>query len=162
MSYIEAKLDGDTDALLERLRKLSAINRADVMHAIAEGIRTSTEERFRTETAPDGRKWTPSIRAQEEGGKTLTKTAALKKSIRAQSGIAGAAVGTNLIYAATHQYGDERTIRAKNGRYLRFKVNGQWVSVPSVRVSIPARPFLGISSEDEEDIKDILDEVFKE
>lgn len=162
MSSVSVRIDGEVEELLARLNQMSEIDRAGVMNAIAEGIRTSTLERFRSEESPEGSKWKPSIRAERKGGKTLTKSAGLKNSIKAQADGSGAAVGTNLIYAATHQFGAERTIRAKKSRYLRFQIGDRWVSVPSVRVNIPARPFLGISQEDKEEIKEILDEVFEE
>lgn len=162
MSSISVRIDGDVDKLIARLNQMSGIDKAGIMNAIAEGIRTSTLERFRSEESPEGTKWKPSIRATRQGGKTLTKSAGLKNSIRAQADGSGAAVGTNMAYAATHQFGDERTIRAKKSRYLRFQIGDRWVSVPSVRVNIPARPFLGISKEDEEEIKAMLDEIFGE
>ena len=74
----------------------------------------------------------------------------------------GLAVGTNDIRAATHQFGDKRTIRAKNKPYLTFKIGKQWKRAVSVKVNIPARPFLGISAQDEQDIKDTLEEILKE
>lgn len=162
MSSVSVRLEGDTEKLIARLKSMEDINKAGVMNAIAEGLRTSTVERFRSEESPEGTKWKPSIRATEKNGKTLTMSAALKNSIHAQADASGAAVGTNLIYAATHQFGDERTIRAKNSKYLRFQIGGKWVSVPSVRVKIPARPFLGISQEDEDEIRAILEEVLGE
>lgn len=162
MSSISVRIDGEVDALLARLNQMAGIDKAGTMNAIAEGLRTSTLERFQSEESPEGTRWKPSIRAARQGGKTLTKSVGLKNSIRAQSDGTGAAVGTNLVYAATHQFGDERTIRARNGKYLRFQLGDRWVSVPSVRVNIPARPFLGVSKEDEEDIRLILHEVFEE
>ena len=162
MSSISVRLDGEVDGLLARLKQMSDIDKAGVMNAIAEGLRTSTVERFSSEESPEGTKWKPSIRTTRQGGKTLTKSVGLKNSIKAQADGTGAAVGTNLVYAATHQFGDERTIRAKKGSYLRFQIGDRWVSIPSVRVNIPARPFLGISKDDEEEIKAILDEIFEE
>ena len=162
MSSVSVRLEGDTEQLLERLKSMQNVDKAGVMNAIAEGLRTSAVERFRSEETPDGRKWETSIRARQKGGKTLTKTAALKTSIKAQADESGLAVGTNLVYAATHQFGDDRTIRAKNSKYLHFQIGDRWVSVPSVRVSIPARPFLGISDEDSREIHDILEEIFEE
>ena len=165
MSSVSVKVDvdGNIDQLIIRLDRISGIDKAGVMNAIGEGLRTSTQERFRTGTAPDGSSWEPSTRASEKKkGKTLVKSGALKNSIRARSDAFGAAVGTNKIYAATHQFGDERTIRAKNGKYLKFKIGDRFVSVPSVRVSIPARPFLGVSQSDDEEIRELLNEVFEE
>ncbi|MCM1258426.1 MAG: phage virion morphogenesis protein [Roseburia sp.] len=162
MSSVSVRLDGELDELLARLNQMSGIDKAGVMNAIAEGLRASTLERFQSEESPEGSKWKPSIRATRKGGKTLTASASLKNSIEAEADGSGAAVGTNLIYAATHQFGADRTIRAKNSRYLRFQIGDRWVSVPSVRVNIPARPFLGVSKEDEADIKEILEEIFEE
>ena len=162
MSSIRAEKSGDTDELLQRLNRLSHLETRGVLNSIAEGLRTSTVERFTEEKTPEGTSWKPSIRAQEEGGKTLTKTTQLKTSIRSEVSDSGLAVGTNDVRAATHQFGDERTIRAKNKKYLTFKIGGQWKRVASVKVSIPPRPFLGISEEDEQDIKDTLEEIFEE
>lgn len=162
MSSISIRLEGEMDNLLKRLEAMASTDRAGIMAAMAETLRTSTVERFNTQTSPPGDRWHPSVRADSEGGKTLTKSAVLKNSINAQSDSTGAAVGTNTVYAATHQFGDKRTIRAKGSGYLRFKIPGRWVSVPSVRVNIPARPFLGVSKEDENEIKALIDDAFGE
>ena len=162
MASIRAELSGGTDALLRRLNRLGNLETRGILNSIAEGLRTSTVERFMEERSPEGETWKASIRAQEEGGKTLTKTTQLKNSIRSEVGEGGLAVGTNDIRAATHQFGDERTIRAKNKKYLTFRIGGQWKRAASVRVSIPPRPFLGVSEQDEQDIKDALEEIFEE
>ncbi|MCM1120108.1 MAG: phage virion morphogenesis protein [bacterium] len=162
MSSVKVSLSGDTDELLRRLNQMGSLDVQGILRSMAEGLRTSTVERFTEEKAPDGTSWKPSIRAKEENGKTLTKTAQLKTSIRSEVSDKGLAVGTNDIRAATHQFGDKRTIRARNKRYLTFKIGGQWHRALSVDVNIPARPFLGISKEDEQDIKDILEEAFEE
>ena len=162
MSSIRAEMSGDTDALLQRLNKLKNLEKRGVLNSIAEGLRTSTVERFQSEKSPEGVGWTPSIRTRESGGKTLTDTTTLKTSIHSQADESGLAVGTNDIRAATLQFGDERTIRAKNAKYLTFKVGGQWRRAASVRISIPPRPFLGISDEDELDIRESLEDIFKE
>lgn len=47
-------------------------------------------------------------------------------------------VGTNVVYGPIHEYGG--TIRAKRGRFLRFRIGRRWVAVR--RVTIPPRPFL--------------------
>lgn len=149
------------DALLRRLKELRDVDTADTMQAIAEGLRTSTVERFGVTISPEGKKWRTSIRARETGGKTLTKTANLKNSIRAESDATGLAIGTNSIYAATHQFGDKRVIRPKRAKVLRWQMNGRWISKKKVQVDIPARPFLGISEEDANEIQDMLDEMIR-
>ena len=118
MSSVRAELSGETDELLQRLNRLSHLETRGVLNSIAEGLRTSTVERFTEEKSPEGTSWKTSIRAREEGGKTLTKTTQLKNSIRSEVSDGGLAVGTNDIRAATHQFGDERTIRAVSYTHL--------------------------------------------
>ena len=162
MPGIEAKLSGDTEKLLKKLGSLGSLKTKGAMNAIAEALRTSTVERFEKEEGPDGKKWKTSIRASSEGGKTLTKTGVLKNSIRAKADSISAAIGTNDIRAATHQFGDTRTIRAKNKPYLAFQVDGKWRRVKEVTIHIPARPFLGVSPEDEKEIQGTILDLLEE
>ena len=162
MSSVSVKVDGDVQRLMQRLGRIADMDKAGINNAIAEGLRTSTIERFQAEKSPEGKKWKQSIRAREEGGKTLTKSTALRSSIRSDSSADGLAIGTNDIRAATHQFGDTRIIKAKRKKALRFRVNGRWVSKKEVKVTIPARPFLGVSEEDEEEIKELLCKALEE
>lgn len=162
MSSIQVKVDGDRRRLLKRLSIMAEVDLKGLNKSIAEGLRTSTIQRFRAEKDPEGKRWKPSIRARQEGGKTLTKTAKLKTSIRSTASAAGFAVGTNDIRAATLQFGDERTIHPRRGPVLRFKVDGKWVSAKEVHIKIPARPFLGISEEDDKEIQKALEEALEE
>ena len=56
----------------------------------------------------------------------------LRRSITHEVKPLEAKVGTNLVYAPIHEFGG--TIRAKKAKYLRFKVNGQWVSKKQVTI----------------------------
>lgn len=159
---VNIRLQGDVEGLLRRMEALSGINKNAILASAGESIKTSTVERFREERSPDGTRWRGSIRAEQTGDKTLTDTEVLRKSIHRISGSNSVAVGTNVIYAATHQFGDERTIRARNSDYLKFKVRGRWVNVREVRVTIPARPFLGISDEDKDEIREIIEDAVRE
>ena len=150
----DIRLEGDTRAMLRRIRSFSEIDRRSINAALAEGVRESTLERFRQSKGPDGRRWKSSKRAILEGGKTLVKTGQLRNSIHARSDASGFAVGTNAKHAATHQFGEPgRIIRARRKKVLRFQYNGKWVSKKQVRVKIPARPFLGLSDEDMQEMK---------
>lgn len=154
MSSISIRVDGDASKLLARMKGLSNIDKKSLNEALAEGSRESTLERFKRSRDPSGKRWKTSIRAAQSGGKTLIDTAQLRNSIKSAADETGFAVGTNVIHAATHQLGDpKRTIRAKTARGLRFRVNGHFVTKQQVEVSIPARPFLGISDDDMEEIK---------
>jgi phage gpG-like protein len=61
-------------------------------------------------------------------------------------------VGTNAPYAGVHQRG--ATIRAKPGKRLAFRIGRATIFARSV--TIPARPFLGVSQEDREEIVEIF------
>ena len=90
-------------------------------------------------------------------------TGQLKGSINARATEEGAEVGTNLVYAATHQFGASgRVIRAKNKPYLAFEYHGRTIRKKQVTVNIPARPFLGISDEDRQEIKSLVEEALSE
>lgn len=162
MSSIRVEVTGDMRWLFKRLRRLSNVDMKGINNSLAEGLRTSTLERFRTEKDPEGKKWKTSIRVREEGGRTLTKTAKLKTSIHSTSSAAGFAVGTNDIRAATLQFGTDRIIKPRRGPVLRFKVNGKWISTKQVHIRIPARPFLGISEDDDREIKKALEDALEE
>jgi phage gpG-like protein len=73
----------------------------------------------------------------------------LKNSIGYEASPSMVAVGTSVEYASTHQEG--ATIEAKSSQGLRFQVGGRWVTKKAV--TVPARPFIGISAEDETQAK---------
>lgn len=161
------RIDGDTRRLMNRLKQLAEIDKKGINQVIAQDIKTSTRNRFRTEKAPDGKKWEPSARVQAEGGKTLVKSAVLKNSIKYKSDASGFAVGTNTIYAATHQLGAKNrriTIKARTSKGLIFKIGDQWYRKKqvTVKINIPARPFLGFSEDDLAEMKGTIEDFFKE
>ena len=57
------RLEGETAALLRKMRRYSEIDRRSLNMALGEGVRESTLERFKEGRAPDGRRWKTSIRA---------------------------------------------------------------------------------------------------
>jgi phage gpG-like protein len=62
-------------------------------------------------------------------------------------------VGVPYAWARVHQFG--ATIRAKNVPYLRFLIRGKgWAS--KKQVTIPARPWLGVSTDDSTAIVGII------
>ena len=116
----------------------------NVAEAALEQIATSFEQ----ERDPYDRPWQKSLRADLEGGQTLSDTGRLRRSFTYQASDRGFVVGTNVRYAAIHQYGG--TIRPKRARYLRFRLaggsskrkggRGGWVQTK--QVSLPPRPFV--------------------
>lgn len=162
MSSIQVRVTGEDRQLFRRLRALGDIDMKGVNRAMAEALRTGTVERFQTEKTPEGGRWESSIRAAENGQKTLTQTGQLKRSIRVRANEAGFAVGTNDIRAATLQFGDRRTIRARDGGRLIFRIGGQWRRAREVTVTIPARAFLGVSEDDDAEIRSMLESMLEE
>lgn len=152
MSSIRVEIDPE---LIGRLRALEEADIAGAMAAAGEAIRTSVLERFDTGKDPEGRAWKKSIRAQQDGGKTLSASRDLATSIHVESSAKGVEVGTNKEYAAIHQFGG--TIRAKGDGLLRFKIGDQWISKKSIKM--PARPYLGINEEDIREITHIIEDA---
>ena len=155
-------LSGDWSRFEKKLQKLVFFDFTGLHKEIGEALVSSTRQRFRTETGPDGRKWPKSQRAAKEQGLTLTDTARLKNSINARAQADGVEVGTNLIYAGVMQGDDGKdvTIKAKRKKYLRFRSGGSWAMKKAV--TIPARPFIGISQADVEEIREILNDRIEE
>jgi phage virion morphogenesis protein len=137
------------DSLVEqRLAALAARagNLFPLFDRIGLMLESTTIERFDDERDPDGAPWKPSIRARETGGKTLTDSARLKQSITYRAGSDQVEVGTNVRYAGIHQTGG--TIRGKSGP-LKFKLPG-------------GRAFLGLSSEDREEVIALTEDYIAE
>lgn len=149
----EARID---DAqVLGAIHRLLALGRnaTPVMRDIGALGENSTRLRFRTETGPDGKRWKPSLRARIHGGRTLTKDGHLSGSISSNAGSDFAEWGVNRIYAALMHFGG--IVRAKVAGALRFRLaNGAFATVK--KVTIPARPFLGIDDNDRNDILDLV------
>ena len=141
------RIDGDTKKLIRRLKNISEVDRKGINAALGQSMRESTMERFKQGRGPDGKKWPQSIRVQQDGGSTLVRTARMRNSIHTKSDITGFAVGTNTIYAGTHQFGAPRTIR-------------HWVTKRQVKIVIPARPYLGMSEEDLAEVKHTVEDAY--
>lgn len=127
------QVNQDIDALLNNKNTLP------LMDDLGRVIKADTLLNFRNQASPDGKSWAPTHR----GGQILRDTGRLRNSINYQTvGIDTVFIGTNLVYAATHQLG--ATIKAKNAPYLKFMIGGSFIS--KKQVTIPARPFLGLGS----------------
>jgi phage virion morphogenesis protein len=130
------------------------------MVEIGEALVSSTNRRFEEGQAPDGSPWPPSIRAQLTGGTTLVESGRLRDSITYEADASSVRVGTNVLYAAIHQFGG--TIRARGGGRLTFRLPADLGFVSPESVQIPARPFLGISEEDEAEILGVLEDWLRD
>ena len=145
-----------------RLKGLHAgvADKTPLMQRLSVYLEESTHDHFITGEAPDGQRWTPSIRAQLTGGDTLRDRGHLMNSFVPFHDAETAGVGSNDIRARLLHGGGK--VEAKGGA-LFF----QWPGGGGMRmlksVTIPARPIVGVSAEDREEIPalvaDYLDEV---
>ncbi len=147
----------EDQAAIVALKRLIGVvsDRKPVMREIASALEASTTERFYDERDPDGAQWIPSERRRQGSPRpTLTLSSMLRDSITHRATADEAIVGTNKIYAATHQFG--ATIRPKKpgGRLAFAAADGAFVLAREV--TIPARPFLGISAGDQAEIEAII------
>ena len=128
---------GGLDRAIERSARRLA-DRKRLMATVGEALVSGATQRFVDEEDPQGKKWTPSQRAEREGGKTLTDTARLLRSLdyAATNDKVMVGAGSNVKYASIHHFGGQA------GR-------GQ-------KTTIPARPYIGVSRVDMEEVRAIL------
>lgn len=152
---VRMDIDG-ADATLAALGGALARARSPrgLMDQIGAELAKSAKLRFTTNEGPAGGPWPPSIRARMLGGRTLVQRGRLRDSITHEASDSSVAIGTNVVYAAIHQVGGK--ITAKTAKGLRFRLPGGLGSRTVKSVTIPARPFLGVSGEDEGVIKTLV------
>ncbi|WP_353141344.1 phage virion morphogenesis protein [Acinetobacter pragensis] len=132
-----------------------------LMHNIGSVLEHNTKQRINTGIGTDDKPWQKSWRAKLQGGTTLRDTSRLYNSIKytVLDGGKRVVVGTNVFYAPVMHYG--ATIRAKTGKYLKFKTTmGGWAQIQSV--IIPPRPFLGMSVDDSQEVLFEIEEYLLE
>lgn len=141
----ELEFSGD---LAERLDRLATVvsDLSPMLDEMGAALVSGTQRRFELGMAPDGSQWLPSRRASEEGGQTLIKDGHLRDSITHTVEGDTVHVGSDRIYAAIHQFGGD--IKPTKGKFLVFQAGAGMVFAR--KVTIPARPFLGLSDSDSE------------
>lgn len=133
---LKVSVEVEAGRIQDAFNRLLATDRGLVRAAlknIGEYLVEATQGNFDAERAPSGAPWAPlkpKTLRRKRTQKILTESRRLRDSIVWQlEGAGELAVGTNVIYAATHQFG---------------------------RGEIPARPFLGLSAADRDEIVEIL------
>lgn len=159
MFTVEVK-DKQIEATLSGLdAKLT--NAAPLMSQIAELLLDSTIERFQTGTAPDGSPWAPksstTIAAYKARGEAVslkpligaTRSLSSPTNFATSSGEDWARVSSLAIQSAVMHFG------AKKGAFGSYQGKGFGGTTPTISIpwgDIPARPFMGISEADEENV----------
>jgi phage virion morphogenesis protein len=172
------------DILADLKNPLESQNYEKMKRSIMAQIIRQKDMVFQREVSPDGNQWAKLSQMAEERRnekrsknpvknengevkyafhKVLQDTGTLRNSVSAPVAPHGirstigdeVQVGTNLNYAATHQYGAD--IRPTKAKALAIPMAGGGV-VFAKHVRIPSRPFLGFSSDgkDEQEIQKII------
>ena len=149
------EVHGDWRRLTKVLNRLENVDFNKLHENIGEVLISTTHERFKNGRAPNGSKWKRGLKGT---GQTLVESRLLRNSITKRFSRAGVEVGTNVKYALINQRGG--TIRAKKAKYLRFKVGSRCAMKKLVK--IPARPFIGISADDKQEILRLFRETISE
>ena len=142
--------DAETRAALNRLVAAGG-DLTPAMREIGEHLLNTTRQRFTDEQDPAGVPWAPlsehtKRRKRRNADKILTESGALRgHGLVYRAGRDEVEVGSPLIYAGTHQFGADKGAFGSTGRGL-----------PIPWGDIPARPFLGLSDDDEGAILRIL------
>ena len=134
LDYYDSELRHTIERLTHRLSDLRP-----AMADIGEYMLLATRGRYDKQEAPDGTKWTPlkpSYAKQKRRQKNalagiLTLSGQLRDTITYEAFSDAVVIGSNKIYAATHQLGRDEA-------------------------NIPARPYLGVSEVDRTEIREIL------
>ncbi|MAO55660.1 MAG: phage virion morphogenesis protein [Rhodospirillaceae bacterium] len=142
------KLAGRTKRFLD-----AAADKTLLLETIGSALVANVRLRFDKGQAPDGTPWLPVKR----GGSPLNNRGLLRDSNTYAVGSDSVRVGTNHIEGPVHQFG--ATIRPKKAKALAFTVRGTVVFAK--KVTIPARPFLGIGPEDKSAIRGSIADVLR-
>lgn len=126
----EVDLSG-LDSVRERIAALAAGDLHQLLDTVGSEVASQTVLRItQTKSSPAGTPWRPwsarYARTRHAGHSLLEDTGRLVDSIQHLVDGAAVVVGSNMVYAAAHQYGTPR---------------------------IPARPYLGLSDRDREEIE---------
>ena len=147
---IDVRAD-ETQKLLAELQRRTG-NIQPAMEGIGQILVSNTQQRFVDQVDPDGLPWkelsavTLSRRRKAgSGAQILRDTGRLASSISYKVTGGTVELGTNVVYAGTHQYG------AKKGSYGRTRKGG-----PIPWGDIPARPFFGYNDQDQADVLELL------
>ncbi|WP_455476159.1 phage virion morphogenesis protein [Bartonella sp. B17] len=136
-------------AALSFLQKNASVSMGTLAQGVGRLIQESTRRRLQSEkTSPQGVKW----KSNHANTSILFASGALSRSIDMVASPEKVVVGSGLVYARIHQLGG--VIRPKNGKTLRFSLASstahRFVSVH--HVTMPARPYLGLSKQNKIEI----------
>lgn len=147
---IKIQIEIDDRAVTQMLQRLidAGQNPRPALLGVGEDLVESTKRRFETQTAPDGSRWernSPVTIKRKGRDQPLTGRGTLMDQINYQlTGNDTLDVGSPTVYAAMQQFGGTKS------------------EFPNLWGDIPARPFIGISTEDEQSILDTFNNYLRD
>ena len=119
---IQVKIEDEPLRLIISTLQKKMGNLTPAMKTVGDIVRSSVIRNFEQERSPEGQRWQPSFRALFGKGQTLTDRATLRNSINSRGYADRAVVGTNVVYAAIHQFGGKagRGHKVRNQIQLSF------------------------------------------
>lgn len=178
MAQFEVSVENQAGQALQQLVEAGR-NPRSALKVIGEYLVRQTDTRFRAEQSPDGTPWAPLAPGTIEDKrlarkilKILQRDGILRRSITYQVlSDEAVAVGSNLQYAAVHQFGATINREARQ-QTLYFRIRkgrvenrfarqekadfAQDVQVGPSTQTVPARPFLGLNDSDRAEISQII------
>ncbi len=137
----------DTQALKSLQQIANQLQNPRRLYGIwGETLKKIHTDRFKAETDPDGKKWkplSPITLAEKKGAGILRESGNLSNKTAYNINSDGVEFGSAEIYARLHQFGGvirpktKKILKTKGGRFLR-------------QATIPARPWLGVSKQNED------------
>ncbi|PAT26521.1 phage virion morphogenesis protein [Klebsiella quasipneumoniae] len=139
---------------------------APLLRSMGERLLEFHQQRFQEQKSPEGIEWAAlkpryQRRKRKNANQILTRDGYLKNTLRWQVNADELLFGTDRVYGAIHQFGGTIEIAARSQQaYYRQKKDGeidnqfvrknksnfaQWHTIPAYKISIPARPWLGVS-----------------
>ncbi|SOZ12075.1 phage virion morphogenesis protein [Cupriavidus taiwanensis] len=177
------------DRAIQRLEGFQRSKRP-VMRRVAGVMADAVEENFAQQGRPKWLGLAPATRKRRGDGKILEDSGRLASSIVSQVDSDSAAVGTNVRYAAIHQFGGEIT-RAAHSGWVRLRTDARGnllrqgekgrasrlavfakdshkrvrtvrFTTDGSKVKIPARPFLALTQADADNIEQTVSDYLAE
>lgn len=147
---VDVQADEAGRLLAELLKRTGDLN--PVSNGIGDILVANTQLRFVDQKGPDGNPWaslsavTLTRRRKEgKGAQILRDTGRLAASISYTTSNGSLDLGSNVIYAGTHQFG------AKKGSYGRTRRGA-----PIPWGDVPARPIFGYTDQDQQDVLELI------
>lgn len=172
---VEITADTATPTLASAAQALDGDGLQLLLSDIGEYLVRSTRERADRQVSPDGNAWaalSPRYRRFKDRKRPGRKILRFDNHLLGDQftyQVAGneLQVGTNAKYGAIHQFGGEINIAARS-QEATFSLNrktgesrfarrsranfAQRVTIPAYKITMPARPWLGLSADDEQEI----------